>query len=229
MESDNKKDEESTKMDQLTREAVRYLGYGKNAVDDQTLRMIADSFESLRSVMSRKSVYRIFDLEQEDLEVIRFGNLTVKSKNLGKNLQGCDKIVLFGATLGIGVDQLLSRVSKTNMAHAVVMQACAAALLEEYCDECQEQIGQKLQTEGRFLRPRFSPGYGDFPIECQKNVIQMLDSAKTIGLTITESFMMAPSKSVTAVIGASTVPVRCHRQGCEVCEKKNCMYRRDTL
>lgn len=216
-------------MNLLTREAVRYLGYGKNAVDDQTLRLIADSFGRLQSVMSRKSVYRIFDLEQADKENIRFGNLSVKSKNLGKNLQGCDKIVLFGATLGIGVDQLLSRTSKTDMAKTVVLQACAAALLEEYCDECQEQIGEELRKEGRFLRPRFSPGYGDFPIECQKQVIQMLDSARRIGLTITESFMMTPSKSVTAVIGAGTVPVLCHRQGCEVCEKKNCMYRRDTL
>ena len=216
-------------MDHLLKEAVRYLGYGKHAVDAQTLELIADSFESLRSVISTRSVYRIFDLEQADTETVRFGSLTVKSKNLGKNLQGCDKIVLFGATLGIGVDQLLSRASKTDMAKTVVLQACAAALLEEYCDECQERIRAEMEAEGRYLRPRFSPGYGDFPMECQKDLVRMLDCAKSIGLTRTESWMMAPSKSVTAVIGAGTVPAGCHRQGCEVCEKKNCIYRRDTL
>ena len=216
-------------MDHLMREAVRYLGYGKHAVDDQTLRLIADSFGSLRSVGSRKSVYRIFDLEQEDGETVRFGSLTVKSKSLGKNLRGCDKIVLFGATLGIGVDQLLSRTSKTDMAKTVVLQACAAALLEEYCDECQERIRQEMESEGRYLRPRFSPGYGDFPIECQRDLIRVLDCARSIGLTLTESCMMAPSKSVTAVIGAGRAAVRCHRQGCESCEKLDCIYRRDTL
>ena len=216
-------------MDQRMREAVRYLGYGKNAVDDQTLRLIAESFERLRSVAGRKSVYRIFDLEQEDGETVRFGSLTVKSKSLGKNLRGCDKIVLFGATLGIGVDQLLSRTSKTDMAKTVVLQACAAALLEEYCDECQERIRQEMESEGRYLRPRFSPGYGDFPIECQRDMVRMLDCAKSIGLTLTESCMMAPSKSVTAVIGAGRAAVRCHRQGCESCEKLDCIYRRDTL
>lgn len=216
-------------MDHLMREAVRYLGYGKHAVDDQTLRLIADSFGSLRSVGSRKSVYRIFDLEQEDGETVWFGSLTVKSKSLGKNLRGCDKIVLFGATLGIGVDQLLSRTSKTDMAKTVVLQACAAALLEEYCDECQERIRQEMESEGRYLRPRFSPGYGDFPIECQRDMVRMLDCAKSIGLTLTESCMMAPSKSVTAVIGAGRAAVRCHRQGCESCEKLDCIYRRDTL
>lgn len=216
-------------MDHLMREAVRYLGYGKHAVDDQTLGLIADSFGSLRTLSSRKSVYRIFDLEQEDGETVRFGSLTVKSKSLGKNLRGCDKIVLFGATLGIGVDQLLSRTSKTNMAKTVVLQACAAALLEEYCDECQDRIRQEMESEGRYLRPRFSPGYGDFPIECQRDLVRMLDCAKSIGLTLTESCMMAPSKSVTAVIGAGRAAVRCHRQGCESCEKLDCIYRRDTL
>lgn len=216
-------------MDHLMREAVRYLGYGKHAVDDQTLGLIADSFGSLRTLSSRKSVYRIFDLEQEDGETVRFGSLTVKSKSLGKNLRGCDKIVLFGATLGIGVDQLLSRTSKTDMAKTVVLQACAAALLEEYCDECQDRIRQEMESEGRYLRPRFSPGYGDFPIECQRDMVRMLDCAKSIGLTLTESCMMAPSKSVTAVIGAGRAAVRCHRQGCESCEKLDCIYRRDTL
>lgn len=216
-------------MDQRMREAVRYLGYGKNAVDDRTLRMIADSFESLRSAAGKKSVYRIFDLEQPDAETVRFGSLTVKSRNLGKNLRGCDKIVLFGATLGIGVDQLLSRKSKTDMAFTVVLQACAAALLEEYCDECQEQIRVQMEKEGRYLRPRFSPGYGDFPMECQRELTRMLDCSRRIGLTVTESLMMAPSKSVTAVIGAGTDPVRCLAQGCEACGKKDCMYRRDTL
>lgn len=216
-------------MDHLMREAVRYLGYGKHAVDDQTLGLIADSFGSLRTLSSRKSVYRIFDLEQEDGETVRFGSLTVKSKSLGKNLRGCDKIVLFGATLGIGVDQLLSRTSKTDMAKTVVLQACAAALLEEYCDECQDRIRQEMESEGRYLRPRFSPGYGDFPIECQRDLVRMLDCAKSIGLTLTESCMMAPSKSVTAVIGAARAAVRCHRQGCESCEKLDCIYRRDTL
>lgn len=213
-------------MEQLIKEAVRYLGYGKNAVDAQTLELIENSFRSLQSAASRKSVYRIFDLFHEDGEHIQFGNLEVKSKSLGKNLLGCDKIVLFGATLGVGVDQLLFRSSKTDMAKTVVLQACAAALLEEYCDECQDKIAEELQMEGRFLRPRFSPGYGDFSIECQSNVIQLLDAAKTIGLTITESLMMVPSKSVTAVIGASKFSVQCHRQGCEACGKKDCIYRR---
>ena len=146
-------------MDQLTKEAVRYLGYGRNAVDDQTRTMIAESFEILQSIAGRKSIYRIFCLEHLGDNRISFGNLEVQSKSLAKNLKGCDKIVVFGATLGIGVDQLIRRTSLTDMAKAVVLQACAAALLEEYCDECQEKIEVQMRKEGYYLRPRFSPGY----------------------------------------------------------------------
>lgn len=216
-------------MDRLTREAIRYLGYGRHAVDEQTSALIADSFQSLQSVANRKSIYRIFALEHAGDGQIIFGNVTVKSKGLSKNLRGCDKIVLFGATLGIGVDQLISRASLTDMAKAVTLQACAAAILEEYCDECQNAIHEELKKEGRTLRPRFSPGYGDFSIEHQRDLIRMLDCAKTIGLTMTDSYMMSPTKSVTAVIGASTSEEKCHIKGCEACEKKDCLYRRDTL
>ena len=90
------------------------------------------------------------------------------------------------------------------MAKAVVGQACAAAELEEYCDHCQRQIAREAERQGRYLRPRFSPGYGDFSIHCQDTLMRMLDCAKTIGLTLTAGGMMTPTKSVTAVIGMST-------------------------
>lgn len=167
-------------MDQLTKEAVRYLGYGRNAVDDQTRTMIAESFEILQSIAGRKSIYRIFCLEHLGDNRISFGNLEVQSKSLAKNLKGCDKIVVFGATLGIGVDQLIRRTSLTDMAKAVVLQACAAALLEEYCDECQEKIAVQMRKEGYYLRPRFSPGYGDFSIEHQHYITRMIDSARQL-------------------------------------------------
>ncbi|MGC4019508.1 MAG: vitamin B12 dependent-methionine synthase activation domain-containing protein [Muricomes sp.] len=216
-------------MDTMTREAIRYLGYGKHAVDEHTLAMVSDSFENLKAAAGRKSIYRIFELKQVADDRFMIGNAEIQSRNLGRNLRGCSKIVLFGATLGTGVDRLITRTSLTDMAKAVVIQACAAAMLEEYCDECQGNIGRELEKEGLYLRPRFSPGYGDFDIRYQDVLMKMLDCAKTIGLTMTDSYMMTPTKSVTAVIGASNTMEKCHIKGCESCGKKDCVYRRDTL
>ena len=216
-------------METRVKEAIRYLGFGRNTVDDKTMALISDSFKELESAVVPKSIYRIFDLHRAGDTKVVAGNLEIESRNLAKNLLGCDSVVLFGATLGPSVDRLLARYAVTDMAKAVVMQACAAAFLEEYCDACQEEIERETEKSGRHLRPRFSPGYGDFDIRYQVPIVRILDCPKTIGLTLTDSCMMTPTKSVTAVIGVSATEERCHIKGCEICEKKDCIYRRDTI
>ena len=113
------------------------------------------------------------------------------------------------------------------MTRAVILQACAAARLEEYLDAWQEERKKELEEEGLYLRPRFSPGYGDFSIHHQKALLQRLEAPKRIGLTMTDGYMLTPSKSVTALAGLSPEEAACHRQGCESCGKIDCAYRRE--
>lgn len=213
-------------MDMRTREAVRYLGYGRHAIDERTLQLVEDSFQELEQIVTAKFIYRIFETTFPDTDVLTIGKMKIKSKNLSRNLKGCHQAAVFGATLGTGVDVLMKRYSLTDMAKAVVLQACAAAMLEEYCDEVQGKIAEELEKKKLYLRPRFSPGYGDYSILHQDDILRMLDTAKTIGLTMTESYMLTPTKSVTAVIGISTTKEPCHIKGCEECQKLDCIYRR---
>lgn len=215
-------------MDARMKEAVRYLGYGNHAVDEQTLALVEDSFGELDRAADRRIIYRIFDVALGDGESLAIGEMNVVSRNLKKNLKDCKEALLLGATLGIGVDLLMKRYSLTDMTRAVVLQAAAAALLEEYLDTCQRKLGDELEAEGKFLRPRFGPGYGDFDIRHQNMILRMLHADKTIGLTMTDSFMLTPTKSVTAVMGISRKKDHCPVQGCEACEKKDCIYRRNT-
>lgn len=214
-------------MDERTKEAVRYLGYGRQCPPEETMELIRRSFDGLEHAASPRMVWRIFDLREEEPDLLNLGGMKIHSRSLWKNMKGCSQAVMLGATLGSGVDLLLRRQTITNMAEAVVTQACAAAMLEEYLDEEQEKIAEKLGEEGRYLRPRFSPGYGDFPIQHQEQILAMLDAPKRIGLTMTGSYMLTPVKSVTAVIGVSTVKEPCHRKGCEECNKTDCIYRRN--
>lgn len=213
-------------MDTRTKEAIRYLGYGKSAVDQKTLLMIRECFEELERISEPKCVYRIHELSFPQEKEILICNLHIKSKNLYKNLRGCDQVVLLGTTLGSAVDRTLRTHELTNMAKAVVMQACAAAMLEEYCDKVQNEIAMELSVEHLYLRPRFSPGYGDFSILHQQEILNMLDAPKRIGLTMTDAYMLAPTKSVTAIIGVSNTKEPCHQKGCEECTKEDCLYRR---
>lgn len=213
-------------MDDKVKEAIRYLGYGKNAVDNRTYQQILTSFSELQRTADLRFVCRLFDFTQISDSKIRLGTVELESKHLAKNLRGCEKVYVFGATLGIDVDRMLRRKSVSDMAEAVILQACAAALLEEYCDEIQQKLAKEQEKKGMYLRPRFSPGYGDFSLNYQVELTRMLDCAKTIGLTVTESMMMSPTKSVTALIGISREKIKCHRHGCEACEKTDCNFRR---
>ncbi len=213
-------------MDERTKEAVRYLGYGNHAIDARTLALIASSFQELEKAAGRRVIYRIFDVSPEENDTLSIGTLKIQSRNLKRNLKSCEKAYLLGATLGVDIDTMLRRYTLTDMARVVILQACAAAMLEEYLDCCQEILRREQQKEGFYLRPRFSPGYGDFPITHQEQILCMLDAPKKIGLTLTSGNMLTPTKSVTAIIGLSKLNIPCHVQGCESCEKIDCTYRR---
>lgn len=214
-------------MDARVREAVRYLGYGGHAVDEQTLALIEDSFTELEEAAKKRIIYRIFDVSREEGRLL-IGNMDIASRNLSKNLRDCKEAILLGATLGIGVDMLLKRYSLTDMSRVVVLQAAAAAMLEEFLDQWQSRMRVEFENSGQYLRPRFSPGYGDFDIRHQDQILRMLDADRRIGLTMTDSYMLTPTKSVTAVIGISRKREECPLEGCEACDKKDCIYRRNT-
>ena len=212
-------------MDARTREAVRYLGFGRHAADEQTEKLISEVFTELDRIARPKAVHRVFSCVQRKDE-IQIGTMRVHSKNLARNLQGCTQTVLMATTLGIEVDLAMRRYALTDMAKVVIFQACAAAMLEEFCDECQTKIADEMAPEYKGMRPRFSPGYGDFDIHHQEEILRMLDAHKKIGLSMTESYMLTPTKSVTALIGFAEKEMDCPKSGCEACEKKDCIYRR---
>ena len=208
------------------KEIRRYLGYGRNEGDERVNGLIEECVKELSSAAAPKCISRIYPLKLFSGEEIDFTVFRTKSRNLSRNLKDCSQVILFAATLGTGVDMLLHKYTKLQMSKAVIMQAAAAAMIEEYCDEENVLLKQNYEEKGLYLRPRFSPGYGDFGLECQKEITAALETSKRVGIMLTDSLLMTPSKSVTAVIGVSPKPYRCDIKGCEVCEKTDCAYRR---
>ncbi len=207
------------------REILRYLGC-KTADTPETVRTLIEECKTeLEQSAAPKAVWREFPLTVQGQE-IDMGCLKTSSRHLSRNLRDCDRILLFGATLGAGVDILLGRYEKLQLSKAVVLQASAVAMLETYCDETIKQLKEEYLAEGAYLRPRFSPGYGDFSLECQRMIVPALDLNRRIGVTLTDALLMLPSKSVTAAVGISQVPADCRVEGCEVCGKRDCLYRR---
>lgn len=212
------------------KEILRYLGYGMSEADETIKKLIEECILEVEKHASPKIVTRavpIHFLSENELDFIDFGVFHTKSKALATNLKDCEQVMFFAATLGLGIDQLIRKYSKFEMSRVVVIQAAATALLEEYCNEQCKDLSREWEEKGFYTRPRFSPGYGDFSLECQKSLLELLEAEKRIGIYLTESLLMTPSKSVSAVIGLSRKPHRCEVMGCEVCEKKDCLYRRN--
>lgn len=207
-------------------EIVRYLGYGKNQPDEVVSDLIEECIKEVEAAAEPKCVYRRFTLTIGDDNHIYIAGLDMKSNNLAKNLKGCEEAVLFAATLGVGVDRLLNKNLRFNMAKASVIQATAAAYIEDFCNQKQLEIEEIVNNEGKHLRPRFSPGYGDLNIEIQESFLRAINAGKMIGVTLSDGNIMIPEKSVSAIMGISSSGERCHIEGCEVCDNINCQFRR---
>ena len=108
-----------------------------------------------------------------------------------------DRVCIFGATLGFECDRLLRTYSVDGIARGAVMQAVLASKIEEVCDG----IEDRLRAQGLTLRQRYSPGYFDLDITEQRKIFALLDLTKRIGLTLSDTCQMIPTKSVTAIIG----------------------------
>ena len=181
------------------KEILRYLGYGQNEPDEATLALINECYEELLGTASPKYIAQRVNISHKDGKIC-FLNYSIPSTKLAINLAGCKEAYIFGATLGNTTDMLMNKYVKLNISKAAVLQACGAAMIEDYIDECEKELSGKLQ-EGQSLRPRFSPGFSDFTLEYQKLFMDVLRLDKTIGIHLTDGGIMLPEKSVTAIIG----------------------------
>ena len=132
---------------------------------------------------------------------MELGPMQINSRALARNLSGCDQAALFGMTLGLETDRLIYRLGRTAVGEAAVTDACAAAVAEAVCDELSQEIRGEAAALGRGTRPRFSPGFADFTLAYQRELLEALQLPKRIGVTLTGGGMMTPTKSVTAVVG----------------------------
>ena len=212
-------------MEISNKEVMRYLGYRDAVADERTISHITELIDLFTAKVVPQSVYGIWDCQIASSEVT-LGGMTVHSRNLARHLEGCRRVVLLAATLGAEADTLIRRFSVQDMEKAVIAQAVSAAMIEAYCNIIEGELAQKTEFDGQYPTSRFSPGYGDFDIVHQKDILSILNSGR-IGLTLTEGYMLIPSKSVTAIIGfAREKCAEGRAEKCEGCAATQCRFRK---
>ena len=146
-------------------------------------------------------------------------------RDLREMLKDCEDYILLAVTLGGEMDKKIRIAGARDMTRSLVLDACGSAAVEAACELAEQELLK--QFPGKFLTDRFSPGYGDFPLEYQRTLIQTLQTQKRIGLTLTDTCMMLPRKSVTAVIGLASKAQKKRFRGCAYCSMfERCEYRK---
>ncbi len=178
------------------REIMRYLRTDTAGaeLESELAKAIAEALPHL----SYRLCYAEFPVSMGD-GAVDLGFVRVTSRDLAKNLAGCTHVVLFAATLGLGLDRLIARYSSLSPVRALCLQAIGAERIEALCDTFQTELCY-ASFHGR-VHARFSPGYGDLPLSFQREIFRLLDCPRRIGLSLNESLLMSPTKSVSALIG----------------------------
>ncbi|MBP5587644.1 MAG: hypothetical protein J6X37_02850 [Treponema sp.] len=193
-------------------ETFRYSGIAKTDApqpESDMYKLACRAQDVILSCMNPRSCYIRFDLSVSEndrglsgeVKKISFGNKTIYSKDLANNLKGCHCVYLFSATLGPEVDRAIQKNSRLNPALSVFLQSAGAMYIEEYCNKLEEFLLEAEKKNGNAFVPRFSPGYGDVSLETQKIFFEILNCQKNLALTLNDSLIMSPEKSVTAFIG----------------------------
>ena len=182
------------------KEYRKYLGIRPGAtVDPQLDALIADCITEVRERLVIRGCRRICEVSvtEGDTPSVSLGFADVKSSALAKNLSGCRRAAVFAVTAGAEIDRLIAKYGRTSASRAVVVDAVASAAAEgaaeTVCRVTEEEFGK--------LRPRFSPGFGDLPLSLQKDLLFFTDAGRKAGIRLTETMMLVPVKSTTAIAG----------------------------
>lgn len=206
------------------REALRYAGV--RGEDDEMAARMLDCFSEAEGVLDYRVCCREFPLKWEG-DMCDLGFARVRSQSLARHLQGCDCLLVLGATVGIGLDRLILKYSRLAPSRALMLQALGAERIEALCDAFCEKTEAETAARGLHLTGRFSPGYGDVPLGLQRDIFRALQPERAIGLTLNDSLIMSPSKSVTALMGLSREKRDPPAQPCSRCGQRGCPYRKE--
>lgn len=205
-------------------EVLRYLGAPPDA--PEALRdEIRDVWTAMEGQIVPRSLWREFSCSV-DTDAVAFGGVVWRSVDLARHLRGCEKLLLFAATLGAEADRMVRQEQLRSMTRGAIVHAAGAAMVEQFCDARQEALSQEYEGRGLYLRPRYSPGYGDLSLTCQGDVFRLLELSKHLGLSLNGDFLMTPGKSVTAVIGISSNAEKSFHR-CALCGRIDCPFRKE--
>lgn len=210
-------------------EVLRYLGHKGQSIDQKIMDIINECINEVKTIITPRAVYeyRKINILDEGVEVLET-NLLLVGKDIKKHLLNSNECVLMAVTLGNDIERKTRLYEKTNLTKALILDACATTAVEEICDIVEDEVRRKAENNNMGITFRYSPGYGDLPLDIQNRFLKTLDAQKKIGLTASENDLLFPRKSVTAIIGIVEKGTEKKKKSCIECSNyANCNFRRE--
>lgn len=207
-------------------QALRYLAFGGQKPDRLTTELLNECEVELLERLRPKYTCRVLPFRQTPDGISpQSVRLILPGRDIAAHLHGCEQLILLCATLSADADAYIRRLQVENLAKALVANAMLNAAIEQVCDLAEEEI--KASLPYTHYTTRYSPGYGDLPLEVQADFLAAVDAGRRLGVYVNAGGLMTPLKSVTAIIGAASHPLTAKLSGCEGCNQKDtCKYRK---
>lgn len=212
-------------------ETKRYAGLGSKA--DFSAALLTEACTQAQLLATPKGVWQVYAYDQDSHTILSPNPFNLRGESIIRHLCGAVEVAVMAATIGQPLEQEVSNLfSRNQYTLGLLLDAAGTTAVEAVCDAvCNVISGQAART-GLTAGNRFSPGYGDWPIDVQPEILALAAGA-TIDLSVTDTKMLVPRKSVTAVIGlypyhqALSLP---HQQelSCDKCGQPGCHARKET-
>lgn len=222
------------KLDSLdVNEVLRYMkspaSNGNENISDNFINLVNKTIENSLQHIKSMFVYRKFSITIFNDETVNINDTHIKlqGKDIVNHLKNCEYIYLIAITLGNELDRQIKIKTYIEPEISVILDSCGSVAVESIADMIEKDIEKSAKQDGYNITWRYSPGYGDLSLESGRDIIQLLDATKKIGLSTTRSFMMTPCKSVTAIIGLTKTEKDKRENKCDYCNnKQNCAFRK---
>lgn len=200
------------------------MGYRGNIPDDTIRAFVEEVRTEISSLCVPRYMYQILEAGQISKQHIRVANMEFAPGGIiGSYLSGLSHICLFVATAGREYDAYLQQLKTQNN---IVKEYVADSIGSVIAEACVALIDKELEADCELCRSLpYSPGYCGWNI-CEQQKLFSLFPSQPCGITLSDSFLMSPVKSVSGFFGLGKElfpqPYRC-----EICNNKHCYKRKE--
>lgn len=213
-------------------EALGYLGYAGQRVEETLLARFHELAAACETTIEPVYAWTVVDIDEGRTQwdganpcvALAGSGLVLPGLSIVGHLRGARKVALMACTLGAASEREMRKFAALSKTDGVMFGACASALVEAAANTVEADIVAWAHEATLHTNWRFSPGYGDLPLDVQPAFLAALDATRKLGIMVTPTNMLVPVKSVTAVIGLFD-EVRADaevRHACRVCQLKGC-------